>query len=230
MYILGIDQGIANMGYSILENDKLITYGCINTNSNDSLEERFFSIYSQIKILIEEFKPEILCCEKLFYTSPKAGNRNKSASIIYTNMITGVLTVLAGEFSIELRQFVPSKVKKAICNDGKAQKDDVIAKIKSMYNVDSAKTKYEHVCDSIAIAYTCYIENISNPEIHDEYKKYKIEKLEKTEKAESLRLRKIDKERKALMRKKKREEKLRLKEKKDCNKAKKKEKSAGKKD
>ena len=230
MYILGIDQGIANMGYSILNDDKLITYGCINTNSNDSLEERFFSIYSQVKILIEEFKPEIICCEKLFYTSPKAGNRNKSASIIYTNMITGVLTVLAGEFKIELRQFVPSKVKKAICNDGKAQKDDVISKIKSMYNVDSTKTKYEHVCDSIAIAYTCYSENISNPEIHEEHNKSQEIKIEKIQKAESLRLKKIDKERNTLIRKKKREEKLRLKMEKERNKVEKTEKSIGKKE
>ena len=44
------------------------------------------------------------------------GNRNKSASIIYTNMITGVLACLAGEFEIELRMFVPSKVKKAVCD------------------------------------------------------------------------------------------------------------------
>ena len=49
MYILGIDQGIANLGYSIFNDEKLITYGCINTSSNDILEHRFYSLYLQIK-------------------------------------------------------------------------------------------------------------------------------------------------------------------------------------
>jgi len=214
MRILGIDQGIANMGYSILEDDKLITYGCINTTSKDFLEERFFIIYSRIKKIIEEYKPEVICCEKLFYTSPKEGNRNKSASIIYTNMITGVLAALCGEFEIELRMFVPSKVKKAVCDNGKAEKDEMITKIKSLYTVESDKTKYEHVCDSIAIAFTCYVENKENPEIRAEFENNKNLKIKRVTEDEIRRLNKIDKERKKLKReierKRKKAEKLKI--------------------
>lgn len=234
MRILGIDQGIANMGYSILEDDKLITYGCINTTSKDFLEERFFVIYSRLKKIIEEYKPEIICCEKLFYTSPKEGNRNKSASIIYTNMITGVLAALCGEFSIELRMFVPSKVKKAVCNNGKAEKDDMITKIKSLYPVESDKTKYEHVCDSIAIAFTCYIENKEAPEIRKAFEDNKNLKIERYQLEEDRRLNKIDKERKKLRRtiekERKRAEKLKIQEEKALKRLEKEKKNIGKKD
>lgn len=234
MRILGIDQGIANMGYSILEDDKLITYGCINTTSKDFLEERFFVIYSRLKKIIEEYKPEVVCCEKLFYTSPKEGNRNKSASIIYTNMITGVLAALCGEFNIELRMFVPSRVKKAVCDNGKAEKDDMIAKIKSLYPVESEKTKYEHVCDSIAIAFTYYVENKESPEIREEFENNKIAKKTKFEIEETRRLDKIDKERnklrRSIEREKKRAEKLRIQQEKELKRQEKNKKSIGKKD
>lgn len=202
MRILGIDQGIANLGYSILEEDKLITYGCINTNSKDIIEDRFFIIYDRLKSIIENYHPSIICCEKLFYTSPQKGNRNKSASIIYTNMITGVLSVLAGQFNIELRMFVPSKVKKALCDNGKAQKDEIITKIKSLYEVETDKTKYEHVCDSIAIAYTCYIENKENPSIRKEFEDYKKTKEEKRLKEELRLIKRREKEAKKTEREK----------------------------
>lgn len=234
MRILGIDQGIANMGYSILEDDKLITYGCINTTSKDFLEQRFFIIFSKLKTIIEEYKPEVICCEKLFYTSPKDGNRNKSASIIYTNMITGVLAALAGEFDIELRMFVPSRVKKAVCDNGKAEKDDMITKIKSLYPVEVDKTKYEHVCDSIAIAYTCYIENKETPEIRKEFEDNKNFRREKLRNIENCRLKKIDQERgklrRAIERERKRAEKLRIQQEKALKKKEKEKKSIGKKD
>ena len=194
MYILGIDQGIANLGYSIFNDEELITYGCINTSSNDILAHRFYSLYLQIKDIILKYNPEIICCEKLFYTSPKMGNRNKSASIIYTNMITGVLACLAGEFEIELRMFVPSKVKKAVCDNGKATKDDVINKIVSTYGIDSKKTKYEHVCDSIAIAHTCFIDNKENGSIRKEFEEYRNKRWINAKHKNDIKRRKLIKE------------------------------------
>ena len=169
MRIMGIDQGIANMGYSILDDKALVAYGYISTNNKETIEQRLYSIYSRVEELILEYNPEIICCEKLFYTAPSGESRNKSASIIYTNMITGVLTCLAGKYGIEFRMFVPSMVKKAICNNGVAKKEEVIAKIKSMYSVQTLKSKAEHVCDSISIAYTCNKQNEENPEIRENF-------------------------------------------------------------
>jgi crossover junction endodeoxyribonuclease RuvC len=174
--ILGIDQGIANMGYAMLEDENLIAYGYISTTNEDTVEQRFYKIFLRLEDIILEYEPEIICCEKLFYSSPSKGARNKSASIIYTNMITGVLACIAGKYNIELRMFVPSMIKKAICDDGTAKKDDVIAKINELYSIDTLKTKAEHVCDSIAIAYTCSKQNKEHPEIRDEYLKTLNEK------------------------------------------------------
>lgn len=208
MYILGIDQGIAHLGYAVMKDKELIEYGCITTNSNDIIEQRFFSLYNDIKQLIIKYQPEAICCEKLFYTSPKAGNRNKSASIIYTNMITGVLAALCGEFEIELRQFVPSKVKKALCDNGKASKEDIEAKIASIYKVETEITKYEHVCDSIAIAYTCFIENENDSTLRNEFETYRNDRWKKTRRKNEIEQKKYEKHLRKVKREKKRLEKL----------------------
>ena len=208
MYILGIDQGIAHLGYAVMKDKKLIEYGCITTNSNDIIEQRFFSLYNDIKQLIIKYQPEAVCCEKLFYTSPKAGNRNKSASIIYTNMITGVLASLCGEFEIELRQFVPSKVKKALCNNGKASKEDIESRIASLYRVETETTKYEHVCDSIAIAYTYFIENDADKTARNEFEAYRDDKWKKARKKNEIEQKKYEKYLRKVKREKKRLEKL----------------------
>jgi crossover junction endodeoxyribonuclease RuvC len=154
MRILGIDQGLASLGYCILEGDEVITYGCITTTNKKNLQQRFYDIEQKLSKLIEEYSPDVICCEKLFYTSPGAGNRNKSASIMNTNMITGVIMYLAGKYNLDIDMFVPSQVKKTICDNGKATKEEVISKINELYTIESTKSKREHICDAISIALT----------------------------------------------------------------------------
>lgn len=154
MRILGIDQGIAHLGYSIVEDGELITYGCIVTTSKKNIQTRFFDIEQKLSEIIKTYNPEVICCEKLFYTAQKKGKRNKSASIVYTNMVTGVIITLAGKFNLLFEMFVPGQVKKSICDNGKATKDEVISKIKELYEIESPKANKEHICDSISIALT----------------------------------------------------------------------------
>lgn len=155
MKILGIDQGIANLGYAIIdENEKLITYGCITTTSNESIEKRFEKIYIELSNIINEYEPDNISCEKLFFSTPGKGKRKKSASIVYTNMITGLIILLAGQFNMNLKMFVPGSVKKKITNNGKATKDEVIGVIEKKYDIKTSKTKKEHIFDALAIALT----------------------------------------------------------------------------
>jgi len=154
MRILGIDQGIAHLGYCILEDEELITYGCLTTTNKKSIQNRFYTIEDKLSDIIKEFSPEAICCEKLFFTPPRPGQRNKSASIVYTNMITGVIISLAGRFDLEFNMFVPGTVKKTICDNGRATKNEVIKKIGETYEIECPKSNKEHICDAISIAIT----------------------------------------------------------------------------
>ena len=70
MIILGIDPGIAIVGYSIIEcngnNFKAIDYGCITTDSDILFPDRIKIIYNKLTEIIEKYRPEDLAVEELF--------------------------------------------------------------------------------------------------------------------------------------------------------------------
>lgn len=72
-------------------------------------------------------------------------------------MITGIVYLLAGEFDVMLKDFVPSQVKKTITGDGRATKEEVRDGIVEILNIDKEEIKNEHKADGLSIAYTALI-------------------------------------------------------------------------
>ena len=123
----GIDQGYANLGFSVVkyniltEEVEILYVKGFTTPAKDLLNKSVLDIYTEIKSLLNSNVCENLDaigCEKLFFNEPmrldksldyaKATvmRRNKSASIMKTNMITGILYLLSAE--IEKPAFVSS--------------------------------------------------------------------------------------------------------------------------
>jgi len=99
---IGIDQGIANCGYGCVEVEiddlslaivslKTLEYGVIVTKSDTPMSLRATNIVAKITSLVNDHNPQAMGCEKLFFSQPRQGGRNKSASMLYTNMATGLL-------------------------------------------------------------------------------------------------------------------------------------------
>jgi crossover junction endodeoxyribonuclease RuvC len=158
---IGIDQGIANCGFSIVkltgEEVIVLKSGIIETNSKLTLPQRMTLIYSLLIDLVEVYQPEIIGCEKLFFNPRQKASpdgkkgRNKSASIVLTNMATGVINLIAGKKQIVLQEFVPGTVKKYVAGNGRASKEEVIAAVNYLLRRDNVK---EHEADATAIAIT----------------------------------------------------------------------------
>lgn len=182
---LGIDQGIANCGYSVVEmrSDGEITVlksGTIETNSSLPLPKRMTLLYSLITDLVETHRPVIIGCEKLFFNPKQKGQsdgkkgRNKSAAIVYTNMATGLLCLIAGQNQIELQEFVPGTVKKYVAGSGKAQKEDIEEAIKHLLKGEGKTLSHE--TDAIAIAITAvkaYADRLVKPPVEKKKRKKK---------------------------------------------------------
>lgn len=166
VYGLGIDQGYANLGCSIIrysiKEDKFYIdeFKTIKTSSSLDLNKRLNKIYNAIEDILDNYPNEINIagCEKLFHNSPMAskGNfgRNKSASIMRTNMATGVVYLLTAQRGIPIYEYAPTTVKKRVAGNGRATKEDVIYAVTEISLNQGVSLKTEHEADSIAIGMT----------------------------------------------------------------------------
>ena len=73
MVILGIDPGLAIVGFGVIEKGKFSTevldYGVITTPKNMSISNRLHTIYQAACELMETFKPDEVALEELFFNN-----------------------------------------------------------------------------------------------------------------------------------------------------------------
>ena len=92
MRILGIDPGFAITGFSIIDYEgnkfKLITSGAILTEAHTSFPLRLEKIYKDLTDLIEQYKPDAMSIEELFFN-------NNAKTAINVAQARGVILVVA---------------------------------------------------------------------------------------------------------------------------------------
>lgn len=148
MKILGIDPGMAIVGYSVVDaiGDKfsLITSGSIQTNKTSSEASRLYEIFQDISVIIEKYKPDIASVEKLFYF------RNQT-TIIPVAQARGVIIMALEKYSIPTYEYTPMEVKQVLTGFGRADKKQVEQMVKIALGCDDLP-KLDDTIDSIAIA------------------------------------------------------------------------------
>lgn len=151
MRILGIDPGLAIVGYSVLDIEKedniLVSSGSIQTDKNKSDAERLYEIMTDMQTIIDKFKPDVASVEKLFYFK-------NQKTIIPVAEARGVILAILEKNNIRVAEFTPIEVKQMITGYGRASKDEV-AKIVQMSIKYNKLPKLDDTLDSIAIA-LCY--------------------------------------------------------------------------
>ena len=152
MIVLGIDPGLTKTGFGLLSisNDtpKIIDYGIIEPNKNDSLSKRLYSIYTDMNQLIEMFNPTIVSIEDIFY-----GRNVKSALLL--GQARGVAMLCAAKYDIPVFEYSAKKVKQAITGNGNADKTQLQYMIKQIFKLKQLPTPLD-ASDAIGIA-LCYI-------------------------------------------------------------------------
>ena len=154
MRILGIDPGLAIVGYCIvdIENDEniLVTSGSIQTDKNKSDAARLFEIQTDVQTIIDSYKPDVASVEKLFYFK-------NQKTVIPVAEARGVILSVLEKNKIKIAEYTPIEVKQVITGYGRASKDEV-AKIVEMSIKYKKLPKLDDTLDSIAIA-LCYGRN-----------------------------------------------------------------------
>lgn len=151
MRILGIDPGLAIVGYSVLDIEKdeniLVSSGSIQTDKKKSDAERLLEIETDMQTIIDKFKPDVASIEKLFYFK-------NQKTIIPVAEARGVILAILQKNSIAISEYTPIEVKQMITGYGRASKEEV-AKIVEMSIKYKKLPKLDDTLDSIAIA-LCY--------------------------------------------------------------------------
>ena len=150
MRILGVDPGIARMGWGVIEVEssklKVESYGCIETSPKLKIEERLLQIYGELTSIIKEYKPDVLAVEELFF------NTNAKTAFI-VGQARGVVLLAAAEKNLAIAIYTPLQVKMALTGYGRAEKNQIGQMVKVLLKLPSIP-KPDDTADALAIALT----------------------------------------------------------------------------
>ncbi len=148
MIILGIDPGLAIVGWSVIEtvrgNSRPIAFGSIKTPAHTLVESRLAIIENDLTEIIKKYKPDEMAVEELFF------NTNITTGIAVAEA-RGVIICTAYKHGIKISEYTPLQVKQAVVGYGKAEKHQVIAMVTSILKLP-APPKPDDVADAVAIA------------------------------------------------------------------------------
>ena len=151
MRILGIDPGTGILGFGIIDYEKsklsLVDAGVIRTPVNHPDAERLLIIYDELKQLIDEFKPEVMSVEKLFF----AQNVTTAMTVAQAR---GVVLLLGQQHKLGLHEFTPLQIKQAITGYGKADKKQMQEMVRVLLQLKEVPQP-DDAADALAAAICC---------------------------------------------------------------------------
>lgn len=150
MIILGIDPGLANTGWGVIEvtgpRCRAIAYGCISTTPKEALSARLASIHSGLCDVIEKYRPSECAVESVYF-----GANAKSA--FATGQARGVALLATSGPQLALGEYSPVQVKSVVVGTGGADKHQVTYMVRTQLALDHDPTP-DHAADALAVALT----------------------------------------------------------------------------
>ena len=148
MIILGIDPGLAIVGWGIIEYKntklKMIDCGAITTPAGMPTHERLVEIDRQLDGIICKYKPEELSVEELFWnTNTTTGIRVAEAR--------GVILCRCHKRGLKISEYTPLQIKQAVVGYGRAEKNQVIKMVTMLLNLEKPP-KPDDTADALAAA------------------------------------------------------------------------------
>lgn len=148
MRILGIDPGVATIGFGVIDFSgreyKLVNCGVITTPAHTMLSARLEQIYDDMCQLLELFKPDAVSIEELFF------NTNITTGIAVAHG-RGVLLLACRKASVAIYEYTPLQVKQAVVGYGRAEKKQVMDMVRRICALPSPP-KPDDAADAVALA------------------------------------------------------------------------------
>lgn len=150
MKILGIDPGLASVGWGLIESERgafrLGGFGVLRTSKGTPLPERLAILAKSLRTLLEETKPHMVALEQLFFF------KNKKTALTVAQA-RGVLMLCAEEYGAEIKELQPLVIKRSLSSFGLAQKAQVQRVVQKILNMPEPPFP-DDAADALAIAIT----------------------------------------------------------------------------
>ena len=153
MRILGLDPGLARVGYGVIDVDgrpgsgrqHLVDCGIIRTDPGRSDGDRMVEIARDLRQLLRTWKPQLAAVEKFFFY--------RSSTTISVVQARGVLMMTLARFQVPVVEFPTMQIKLALAGHGHADKDDVLDAVMRELNLEDPP-RPDDAADALAVALT----------------------------------------------------------------------------
>ena len=146
MRIIGIDPGLRNTGWGIIEfnSNRLVhvDHGRISPPISYSIGERLLFLKNKLTVIVEKYNPNFSAIEQIF-VGPGTGSSLK------LGMARGVSILVLANAGLSVTELPPKLVKKTVTGYGSASKNQIKSMIEKLINIIP---KNEDSSDALAIA------------------------------------------------------------------------------
>ena len=148
MRILGIDPGVATIGFGLVEADRgrqqLLRYGVITTPPGIPLSSRLWQISQDMSSLLTQLRPDEAAVEELFFS------KNITTGIAVAHG-RGVILLAAEQAGVPVYEYTPMQVKQAVAGYGGADKRQVMLMTQRLLKMKEIP-RPDDAADALALA------------------------------------------------------------------------------
>jgi crossover junction endodeoxyribonuclease RuvC len=154
--VFGIDPGSERTGYGCIETDgarhHLVMSGAITLAAVQSFPDKLLTIHSGLTALLERARPDCVAIENVFYA-------NNARSALRLGHARGVAMLAAVEAGVQVAEYTPAEVKRAVVGYGRADKDQIQHMVSLMLGLAGPQQTHD-AADALAVA-ICHVHSLS---------------------------------------------------------------------
>jgi len=147
MKLLGLDPGLRNTGWGLIEStgNRLthLANGVVNSTASLPLAERLVQLHDGLVEVIEAMRPDEAAVEETFV------NKNPT-STLKLGQARGIALLVPAKAGIAVFEYTPNQVKKTVVGAGHAQKEQVQMMVKTL--LPGVEIQSADAADALAIA------------------------------------------------------------------------------
>ena len=152
MKIFGIDPGSERTGYGCVETEgsrhRMILCGAISAPLRATFPEKLLAIHTQLAALLKQCRPDAVAIENLFYST-------NVRSALKLGHARGVAMLAAVEAGLDVFEYTPAEIKRAVVGYGRAEKPQVQQMVKLLLRLTAVPSPHD-AADALAVA-ICHV-------------------------------------------------------------------------